>query len=1086
MSHQILQQVDPDDAAWYRALTLTERNVSLPSGHVGRASIPVDTTQATRRIQRWRSHPSLSSDAIFIRRLVADDVTEEELFHLLGESAEAVRDRTPEPPGWLAEFARAFARPVYAVGPPPPEDSHDQDQAVVGFLNAVTPLIDQSVDRLRDNIRTLREVYPDSPFDAVAVEHILFANLSAQLLMILSRTLVLEMHVARLRGLLRGETPEERFNNFLQLLRQREMAITIFREYPVLAREVTTCISEWETASLEFLERLCADWEAIRASFGLGAPPGVLVALHSGGDQHRGGRSVQIAEFAAGFKVVYKPKALAVDVHFQELLGWLGDRGYHLPFRRIAVLDRGPYGWTEFIETHSCTSTAEVERFFERQGAYLALLYGLEATDFHFENLLAAGEHPVLVDLESLFQPRVAGADIGGSDLYAGQIMTDSVLRVGLLPQRLWANAESIGIDLSGLGGTAGQLTPHGVPQWEGPGTDEMRFIRKRVAIPGTRNRATLGGRDVDALDYAESIVAGFGGMYRLLLAHRDELLADDGPLGRFAGDEVRVILRNTKAYGSLLTESFHPDVLRDALDRDRLFDALWNGIEDYPYLAAVIPAERRDLLHGSIPMFTTRPSSRDVWSSMSERTADFFDETSFESSRRRIRQFSEEDLEKQIWFVRASLTTLAMGTGQTQRPPRSMPEPRGAAHRERLLAAARAVGDRLEMLALHGTHDVSWVGVTMVGEHQWSLLPLSLDLYSGLPGIALFLAHLGVLVNEERYTLLARATLTTLRRQVERVRSRPAPIGGFDGWGGVIYALAHLGTLWDDRVLLAEAEDLVALLPELIVQDDHLDIMGGAAGCIGSLLALHHRTRSLSTLAAARECGERLVTCAQPMPQGVGWWNPHIPITQPLTGFSHGASGVSWALLELASVTGEERFRATALEGIAYERSLFSPQEGNWADLRDPAAIGRGGGGQPSFMTTWCHGAPGIGIGRLRSLRHLDDAVVRAEIEAALRTTLAHDFGHNHSLCHGDLGNLELFLQAAEILNEPYWHVQANRIAAMVLDDIEASGWRCGVPLEVETPGLMTGLAGIGYGLLRLAEPTRIPAVLALAPPCV
>ena len=38
--------------------------------------------------------------------------------------------------------------------------------------------------------------------------------------------------------------------------------------------------------------------------------------------------------------------------------------------------------------------------------------------------------------------------------------------------------------------------------------------------------------------------------------------------------------------------------------------------------------------------------------------------------------------------------------------------------------------------------------------------------------------------------------------------------------------------------------------------------------------------------------------------------------------------------------------------------------------------------------------------------------------------------------------------------------------------------------PSGVETPGLMTGLAGIGYGLLRLAEPRRTPSVLALEPP--
>lgn len=32
---------------------------------------------------------------------------------------------------------------------------------------------------------------------------------------------------------------------------------------------------------------------------------------------------------------------------------------------------------------------------------------------------------------------------------------------------------------------------------------------------------------------------------------------------------------------------------------------------------------------------------------------------------------------------------------------------------------------------------------------------------------------------------------------------------------------------------------------------------------------------------------------------------------------------------------------------------------------------------------------------------------------------------------------------------------------------------------LNVESPGLLTGLAGIGYGLLRLAAPSAVPSVL-------
>lgn len=134
--------------------------------------------------------------------------------------------------------------------------------------------------------------------------------------------------------------------------------------------------------------------------------------------------------------------------------------------------------------------------------------------------------------------------------------------------------------------------------------------------------------------------------------------------------------------------------------------------------------------------------------------------------------------------------------------------------------------------------------------------------------------------------------------------------------------------------------------------------------------------------------------------------------------------------------------------------------------------------------MTVWCHGAPGIGLARLCCLPHLDDAEIRSEINTALKTTLTHGFGFNHSLCHGDLGNLELLLQASQTLDDPQWKTQVDRLAAIILESIDKHGWLCGVPLGVETPSLMTGLAGIGYGLLRLAEPTRVPSILVLAPP--
>src|SRR5262249_29395853 len=147
--------------------------------------------------------------------------------------------------------------------------------------------------------------------------------------------------------------------------------------------------------------------------------------------------------------------------------------------------------------------------------------------------------------------------------------------------------------------------------------------------------------------------------------------------------------------------------------------------------------------------------------------------------------------------------------------------------------------GDRLEELAILGADDASWIGVVRAGSRHWKLAPLGTDLYDGLPGVALFLAHLGVLTSEERYTLLARRAVRTLQWHLEHSAELITSIGSFSGWGGILYTLAHLAALWRQPDLRQQADTLVDRLPALIERDEALDLMSGAAGCIGALLGM-------------------------------------------------------------------------------------------------------------------------------------------------------------------------------------------------------------------------------------------------------
>ena len=1057
-----------ESSNWHLALTLIERRQLIrrykPHWHDVRLQAGSETAAPPLR----EAELSFESNACLTERLAALSMCEAEYKTLLSLPAEALAAAVQERPQWLAQLSEVFSD----------ESGIKCGLQQSNFLRAIEPLLKKSRRRLQEGIVVIVDGRGTKTFDPYTAEPLLVENLRRRLLWMIGRTFALELNVARVKGNLQGTTPELRFQEFIERLSDPDIAMAILEEYPVLARQLIMCADQWLAYSLEFLDRLVKDFSAICVAFAPGSDPGVLMQLKSeAGDRHRDGRSVVIAKFNSGFSIVYKPRSLATDIHFNELLAWSNQRGFDPCYRTLRVLDRGTYGWVEFVKPEPCLSTDEISRFFQRQGGNLALLFVLDATDIHHENLIAAGEHPVLVDLEALFSPQLALSETNKIELLAIDGLLNSVLRIGLLPQGAVESA-----DFSGFGNVQGQLSPIGVPQWQQSATDEMRYVRARTVMIGGANQATLAGKPADPLKQAEAIDEGFRNMYRLLMKHRQELLSGEGPLAAFREDEVRVVLRSTLTYGHLREESFHPDVLRNAVDRDCLLDQLWVSVAREPFLSKVITAEQVALQRCDIPLFTTRANSRHLETCSGQFIPEFLSHSGLDSCMRRTHDLSEDHLERQRWLIRASLATMDANTEFQQAPSRPLgPTDNVAAE---YLPAAVSAGERLLALALRGGGGAAWIGLVSTGKQRCLLVPTNIDLYDGLIGTALFLAYLGSVTRQERFASVAREALTTSLALCVPENPVMSRIGGFSGMGGLIYVLTHLGVLWNETELLAKATVTAGTLTELIDQDDQFDIIGGAAGCVLALLGLYRATGNENILDLARRGGESLLAHASEQQVGYGWCNASFgPLA--LTGFSHGAAGVAYALSELSAHTRTQRFDDMAMQAMLYERSVFSAEVGNWPDLRQftqPTHNSRGE--MEAFSVAWCHGAPGIGLGRLNMFERFDDLAIRAEIEAAVRTTLARGLGENQSLCHGTLGNLEFLSQAAAKLEAPDLVSCVNHHKMALLENIANHGWNCGLPLGVVSPGLMTGLAGIGYGLLRFAEPLRVPSVLSLAPP--
>ncbi|MEV4915833.1 type 2 lanthipeptide synthetase LanM family protein [Streptomyces tirandamycinicus] len=883
------------------------------------------------------------------------------------------------------------------------------------------------------------------------------------------RVLISELARARQDGLLRGTTPEDRFADFTESLRNPDRSLSLLRSYPVLAAELVAELHRWIEVRAEFTGRLVDDLPVLRDWFGLAAETLADVAEveFGAGDTHRGGRSVAIVRFGDGSAVVYKPRSLDVEAHFAELLAWVNGKGLRHRLRAVDVLARPGYGWCAYVEAQPCARQAELGRFYWRQGAHLALLHVLRAYDMHAENVIASGEHPVFIDLEAMFHAewvQVLAGD-GDDELHpVERALQESVLAVGLLPQRV-LELDDTGVramDLSGMtgGASTGEFMLRPELAFAETGTDRMRETQRWPELPETRNRPVWDGQYADIGHWADDLIAGFRECYRLLLAHRSELGRPDGPLSAFADDVIRVVVRDTAEYRSLLDASWHPDLLCDPADRQAFLDSFTAERDGEPQYAVLGASEFCQLARNDVPVFTTTPTAQDLRDGKGG-LGQFRQRTGMASVRARLENLSQEDLEHQLWFVRAALGTRDTG-GHTQRGSAAAPGQGTASSARELpdeteveelaVAAAMRIGDTLSARMLRDDSGfVEWMSLNLVDERFWTVGPAGWGLHSGITGIALFLAELAAVSGEARYRAMAQDVVHALYDPDDMPEPEDLegiPVGGFEELGGSIHLLTRLGSLWDDPALWDVAWRLVPAVHRNLRLTKAWDVTGGAAGAALALASLQRVYPAPETMSAIGLSGAMLLD---------------EPTESDGRGFARGSAGRAYALAVLAGLTGSAVYAAHAGKLLEAEFSATAVHPGN----------------------AWCGGAASTllalaGVQSQGGSRGIGADLMPASAVSATREALQAG-ACNDSLCHGDSGLVDALLVAGQASTDPELVTFARRSGAAVARRILEGTVRCGGPAGIWIPGLMNGVAGIGHGLLRVAAPHHVPSVLLL-----
>lgn len=362
---------------------------------------------------------------------------------------------------------------------------------------------------------------------------------------------------------------------FIQNLLSRGGLAELFRLFPALARLCAELVDAWVATNVEFLRRLARDRPWLRERFFHEDDChtlGPICTLEAGvGDEHRGGRSVLILGFRSRGvtrRLVYKPRDLGVDLAWFDLLKTFNAEGLLQPFRSVRTWPRRQrYGWMEFVAAEPQRDQQARARYGWRAGALACLFHALGGTDGHRGNVVAAGDQPVLVDLETLLH----GPDPGQGSLWP---LAHTVFRTALLP--LPADPKETGLRLGG----------------------------KRWTFPPAFGSS---GMSPELEVAAGDLLAGFKAMLQLLTAERPTpRLAKR--LRSLAQRQVRRVLLPTALYDVLRHRSLAVGCLREGIDRSLEFEFLRREGLGPDRREPWIAAEVRALEWLDIPYFAVRP----------------------------------------------------------------------------------------------------------------------------------------------------------------------------------------------------------------------------------------------------------------------------------------------------------------------------------------------------------------------------------------------------------------------------------------------------------------------------------------------
>ncbi|PXV91688.1 type 2 lantibiotic biosynthesis protein LanM [Lachnotalea glycerini] len=947
----------------------------------------------------WRDVRTLLSDKYFDEMLKVNDITKDEFAYSLQPSDDIAINED----GWYNDFSKIMEQFDYSNI----DYSLGVNLASFPFSKYFSIEIDKIVERTK-NLKISKNVI-DSFIAAHAIE----------MFNIVGKLVALKLAIYKNSHTFESDNQEERFIEFLKRAFCSKQSFYIFyEEYPVAARVATVRTKYLIKNYTDILEHLDKDYEDIKKFLNKESLELTDIKL-STGDSHEQGNSVSILNFEEK-KLVYKPKDLRVCTAFEKFIIWYASSSDLLELKIPKGIYKDKYCYNEFIEAEYCINEEQVEKFYIRYGYLIAICYLLNINDLHLENVVACGEYPVIIDMETLFQ---SVAELKDESIYfelINYLEVTSVANSLLLPKQVHIGIDGT-VDLSALNGRETE-TNQKILMPKMINTDDFHYENVKSMFVGGNNIPKFNEiEEVDVSKYNMLIYDGFNDFIHFIMKNKSECIRT---LDSFKGKKIRCLTKSTEKYASMIRFANHPNYNSEMKYRERLLMNVWA----YPYQdKRIVKSEVRDMLYNDIPIFFTYVDSKDLVDSHGEIYTDFHNKSGYELAVNKINELSEKEIIRQQCIL-----LLALGIFNPYMNQKVMKRDINYNIRKvDCLKQAKKISDELMKEAYEREDGCSFINIDCNDKKEWKLVPLDEALYGGLSGIAIFFLEMYIRTKENAYLVNYKKIIKTAIEQTKNTIFESA----FTGWLSPMYPLIleykYLGQICDTEYLDFTAKKLKGLKVEDIRNLKQSDYVSGISGTI-RLLALLNET-----------FGDKYVTQNTIKNFGVVLkerLEDKNEVSIAKSGIAHGICGLMYGLIS-----------AGLIEPIKVKDMLSKEVQ---IEILEKDGY------------KWCWGLPGMIQARLAILKINSDCI---DINQLNELILRFEGGltnliNNDTLCHGN-GSIIITLKMI------YDYTQENKWLSLMqlwISNVNISslfdGYKVPKVADVSAKGIFDGYFGIGW----------------------